>query len=306
LTSPSQASQALDQYGPLAQIVQAVPDLAGLLNTAIQQQWTPAHLQASIMATPWYQSHSDTARSLLMTQASDPAAYNQQLENARQQVQSAAGAMGRSVDANSLAVQYLMNGWSSQELQNQIGYWGGIANENGSASAPGALAGDAGRLQTHMDQVASSYGVPYSQDYLQSWVQRIQSGNDTIDGFDSAMRIRAKMQYPQYATQLDQGMTMAQIADPYMAQMAKTLEVPQSSINLSTPEVQKALSVRDPQSGAATSQSMWAFTQQLKADPRYDKTTQAKTDAYTTLAQIGKDFGFGGGTTGATTAGAAQ
>lgn len=303
MTSPDQASQALDNYGPLAQIVQAVPELSGLMSTAIQQQWTPAHLQASIMATPWYQSHSDTMRSLLMTQASDPAAFQQQLGNAKALVQQLAGQMGRTVDADNLAMQYLAQGWTQQTLQNWIGT-GGVGTEAGSTSAPGALAGDAGRLQTHMDQVATSYGVPYSQDYLKSWVLRVQTGQDTVDGFDSAMRARAKMQYPQYASQLDQGMTMTQIADPYMAQMAKTLEVPQSSITLNTPEVQKALSVRDPQSGAVTSQAMWAFTQALKADPRYDQTAQAKTDAYQTLAQVGKDFGFTGGTTGP--AGAAQ
>jgi hypothetical protein len=297
LTSPSQASQALDQYGPLAQIVQAVPDLSGLLNTAIQQQWTPAHLQASIMATPWYQQHSDTMRSLVMTAASDPAAYQQQVNNAASLVAQTAAGLGRPMSpdqARYMGYRYLSEGWSTQTLQDSIASSAAIGQEGG-----GAYAGDAGRVQTHMQQVAQSYGVPYTDQFIQDWTNKVQSGSDTIDGFDAAMKARAKMQYPQYAAQLDSGQTMTQIADPYMAQMAKTLEVPQSSITLNTPEVQKALSVRDPQSGAVTSQAMWAFTQQLKADPRYDKTVQAKTDAYATLAQIGKDWGFGGGTTGA-------
>jgi hypothetical protein len=77
------------------------------------------------------------------------------------------------------------------------------------------------------------------------------------------------------------------------------LEIPQTSVTLQDPYIQKALSQRDPKSGAVTSQPLWAFEQTLKADPRYDKTVQAKTDAYSTLTQISKDFGFSGGTTGA-------
>jgi hypothetical protein len=37
---------------------------------------------------------------------------------------------------------------------------------------------------------------------------------------------------------------------------------------------------------------MWQFTRALKDDPRYDKTTTARTDAYSVLQQVGKDFGF--------------
>ena len=47
-------------------------------------------------------------------------------------------------------------------------------------------------------------------------------------------------------------------------------------------------------SGAApVSTPLWQFQDQLRQDPRYDKTTQAVNDAYSTVAQIGKDWGFG-------------
>lgn len=306
MTTPAQASTALDEYGPLAQIVQAVPDLSSLLTSAIQNQWTPAHLQASIMATPWYQQHSDTARSLLMTAAADPGAWHQQFQSAINLIQEVAGSMGRAVDngpgVSSIAYQYLANGWTSADLQRYLGSSAAITNDGANS-----FAGQAGQIQAHLEQTAQSYGVPYTQSMLSTWANKIQSGMDTTDGFDQLMRTQAKSQFPQYAAQIDAGQTLSQIADPYMAQMAKTLEIPQSSVTLDNPAIQKALSVRDPQSGAVTSQSMWQFTQQLKNDPRYDQTTQAKTDAYSTLAQIGKDFGFNGGTGGvAAAAGAGQ
>jgi hypothetical protein len=230
-----------------------------------------------------------------MTQASDPAQYNNMLQNAENLVLQTAGQMGRQVDARLMGLRYLAYGWTQQTLQTQLAS-GGFQQGNG------AREGDAAQLNNHLAEIAQSYGVPYTQAGLDHQTTLIQQGRDSLDGWTSAMRQRAKMAYPQFATQIDAGQTMTQIADPYMAQMAKTLEVPQTQVTLNDPYIQKALSVRDPKSGAVTSQPLWAFQQTLKADPRYDKTEQAKTDAYTTLAQVGKDFGFSGGTGGTSAA----
>jgi hypothetical protein len=297
--NPQQTQQAIDTYGPMAQIINSVPALQQLMQEAVGQQWSQNQFQAKVMASPWYQQHSDTLRNLIMTQAADPAAYRQQLQNAVRQVSQTAAAMGRNMSQQAMqnmAYQYLAEGWNTQSLQDTIGW---TANATQEAGGNGAYAGQAGQIQTHLEQVARSYGVPYTDQYIADWTTRIQRGQDSTDGFDAQMRGRAKMQYPQFAAQLDAGATMTQIADPYMAQMAKTLEVPQTSVTLQDPYIQKALSQRDPKSGAVTSQPMYAFEQTLKADPRYDNTAQAKTDAYSTLAQIGKDLGLSGGTTGA-------
>jgi murein DD-endopeptidase MepM/ murein hydrolase activator NlpD len=289
---------AIDAYGPMAQIVNAVPDLKAILNSAVSQQWSAAKFTAAVQASPWYQQHSDTARNLLMTQAADPAAYQQEITNKADQISILAGQLGHTVDTTALATQALLYGWDDNQLQTQIAH-GGL-----SGAGNGALVGSAAQLSTQLEQTMTSYGVPYTQDYVNAAVNSIQQGYNTLDGYVQIARQQAKTQYPQYATQLDQGQTMVQIADPYMAQMAKTLELNQNQVTLNDPYIQKALSVRDPQSGAVTSQSMWQFTQNLKQDPRYDHTDQAKTDAYTTLAQIGKDFGFNG-TSGGTAGGSA-
>lgn len=283
------ASTAIDAYGPMAQIVNSVPELQYLIKQAVDGQWTAAHFTAQVSASPWYQSHANSVRNLIMTADADPAEYQQQLANAQNLVRQTAQQLGRTVDINGLAYQFLANGWTQQSLTSVIGSQGGIAQ-----GEAGAYLGNAAALQSHMKQVAASYGVPITNDYLNTMVGHIQSGLDSLDGFDQVIKQRAKSMFPQYAAQIDGGQTMLQVADPYMAQMAKTLELNQQSITLDNPYIQRALSVRDPQSGAVTSQSMWQFTQNLKSDPRYDHTTQAKTDAYAALAKVGHDFGFTG------------
>ena len=286
----TQVTTAINDYGPMAQIVAAVPELQGILSNALTSQMSPNAFTAAVQASKWYQTHGDAYRNLLMTQAADPATYNRTLANAVNLVNQTAAQMGRQVDANSMAYTYLINGWTPQTLQSMIGLQGGITHGDS-----GAYTGDAANLNDHMHEIATSYGVPFTQQWLDQAITQVQAGRDSIDGFTNVIRNRAKMAYPQYAAQIDAGQTMTQIADPYMAQMAKTLEIPQTEVTLNDPYIQKALSQRDPQSGAVTSQPLWAFNQTLKQDPRYDKTDQAKTDAYSTLAQVGKDFGFAAG-----------
>lgn len=280
--------QATTAYGVTADLINAIPALQGKLQEAIKGGWSQDKLNAEIAQTDWYRQHGQDVRNLLMQHATDPATYNENIANAQKLVQQVAGQYGRTVDAKSLAYQYLANGWTQQTLQDVVGHGALETNQ-------GALVGDAAQLQSHLEQTAQAYGVAYTDSYLKGFINRIQQGHDTVDGFDAVMKARAKAAYPQFADQLDGGQTLAQIADPYMATMAKTLEIPQTEVKLTDPMIRKALSVKDPKTGAMTSQPLYDFEHQLKDDPRYDKTDQAKTDAYSLLAQIGKDWGFTGG-----------
>lgn len=286
--APFDMNAALNQYGILAQVVNSIPDLRATLQDAAAKGLSPDAFTAKIAATPWYQQHSDSLRNLLFQQAADPATYSNNIGNATQLVQTLAGTMGRSVDAGSLAYSYLANGWTQTQLQTAIAQSGGFQYE-----ADGTLAGQAGQLQQTMKQAASDFGVPFTDGFVNDFINKIQLGQDTADGFTNLMKARAKAAYPQFAPQIDQGMTMTQIADPYVGQMAKTLELPQTAIEWSKdPLVQKALNSKDPKTGQPTSVPIWQFNQTLMNDPRYDHTTQAKTDAYSTLSEIGKSWGF--------------
>lgn len=282
-------NKAVAQYGVVAQIVNAIPELQTALQEAIKSQLSPDAFNAKIAATPWYKQHSQGLRDLLMLHASDPATYTQNLNTQVWKVHMAAAQMGRNVDLNSVALASMAGGWTDAELNAYIGTKGTLVHQSGTG---GALTGSAAQIESHLRQTAAAYGVPVTDKTISDSIQKIQVGHDTTDGFDALMKARAKAAFPHLATQIDAGMTVQQIADPYMATYAKTLELPQSTVTLSTPAIRKALLSQDPKTGQPTSQPLWQFEQTVKADPRYDKTDQAKTDAYSTLAQVGKDWGF--------------
>lgn len=292
MTSPNDAATTM--YGVTAELVNAIPELRDKLNQAVAGGWSQDKLNAAISETQWYKTNGQNLRNALMQMATDPATFNANVANTRALIQQTAAQMGRNVqlDGNgSMVWRYLTEGWSAENLKAQIGAQGGLQSEGFSDS----LAGDAGQLQNHLKQTARAYGVPFTDQFINDSISRIQAGQDTTDGFDSLMRARAVAAYPQFAAQIDAGQTLSQIADPYMATYAKTLEVPQTQVTLDDPLIKKALAQTDPKTGAVTSQPLWQFEQTVKKDPRYGMTDQAKTDAYSMLNKIGQDWGMTGG-----------
>lgn len=287
MTSAVNMDQAQTEYGVTANLINAIPELQSILAQAATDGWSQDKLNATVAQSPWYQQHGQSLRNLIMQQATDPGTYNENLQNAADLVSQTAQQMGRQVDPWQTAYQYLAQGWTAADLKAHIG-----ANGTGIGNATDGYVGDVAQYESHLKQIAESYGVPYTQQFIDGYVNNIQAGKDTADGFTNVMQARAKAAYPQFAEQIDAGQTMTQIADPYMATYAKTLEVPQTQVNLSDPLIKQALSATDPKTGAMQNVPLWKFEQTLKADPRYDQTDQAKTDAYSTLHQIGKDFGF--------------
>lgn len=277
---------ALNRYGWIAQLATAIPELKDTLTQAEQAGWAPDEFQRQLEGSPWWQKHADSVRQLAILQATDPATYQQNLANAANKIQLAASQMGRSVDANSLALQMLTYNWDDQQLNAVIGSKGSLQH-----GANNSLVGDAAQYTTHMKQLAADYGITATDSYLNGQLTAIQSGKNTLDGFEQSIRNQAKATFPQFAQQIDQGMTVRDIADPWISTMAKTLEVSDSTVDLNTPEVKKALTQRNAD-GSATAMPLWQFERSLKDDPRYDKTTQARTDAASVLHKVGQDFGF--------------
>jgi hypothetical protein len=278
---------ALAKYGWVGQLATSIPELRDVLTRAASAEWSPDEFQRQLEGSPWWQRNADSVRKLAITQATDPATYQQNLNNAAAKVQLYAQQMGRDgVDTNALGLQLLTNNWDDQQLQAVIGNTAHIAS-----GPDGALLGDAAQLKNHMMDVAGSYGVHANDGTINWWLYGIQSGKNSLDGWESSMRQQAKMYYPQFSTQIDAGQTVKDIASPWVQTMAKTLEISDSTITLDDPNIKKALTQRNAD-GSATAQPLWQFERQLKDDARYDKTTQARTDAYSTLAKVGRDFGF--------------
>lgn len=300
LTQPTetqaQKKAELEQgVGPLGALLTSVPELAGLLSQAITQGWSLPELQNAVTNSNWYRTHSDTVRNAIALQVSDPKTWEQNLNKEIVRVQQMELQLGVRMNHDAmaqLATQSLMvGGWDQQTLQDQVGQlW---SRTNGSNL--NVQSGQAAATGQQIRQIASDYGLPVTNYGVRFWTEKILSGQDTIDGNKQAAIAQAKTMYAPFAKQIDAGQTMRQIADPYVASMANLLELNPESINFaSDPLIKKALqgtgvtaSGQEP-----TATPLWQFEQQVRSDPRWDRTLNAKQATAQALTDLGKDWGF--------------
>jgi hypothetical protein len=285
---PLSLSDALNSYGFVGQLANAIPELKSILDQAIAGEWVPAQFQRALQDSTWWRTNADAVRQMATLQQLDPATYQQNLHNAHTKINLIAGEMGRTIDGRAVALQALLGNWDDQQIRHFIGLSGTLAGQPGE---PDALAGQAAQLQQHMRQLAQNYGVAYTDSFLTGWLRRVQSGADTLDGYESLIQARAKAQYAHLADQIDAGMTVRDIADPFIATYAQTLEVAESAVDLTDPAIQKALQTKGAD-GTWSTKPMHQFVRDLKDDPRWESTENARQEAYAMVNRLGQDWGF--------------
>lgn len=141
---------------------------------------------------------------------------------------------------------------------------------------------------------AQSMGVPMSGAMADDAINTINdpTNNLTLQDYKNQYLNLAKSKYSGFSDLLDKGMTMSQIADPYVQQMASTLEIDPNSIDFTKDAtIQKALGATMTPGGTTQAMPLWQYEQELRSDPRWQYTNNAR-DTVTGIAHgILKDFG---------------
>lgn len=286
----------------------SVPEIAGLIKTAAAQGWDTTRFADALQATAWWKTNSDSARSAIALKASDPAQYNQQVAQAKAHISAMALQLGVKLTPAQLSAQVtadVFQGLDDSALQQNLAgmYKTGAGTGNGTSAD----------VAQNLRQLAASYGIPVTQSWIDNFTHvALTTGDTTLTQATRSLIATAKSTYPSLATQLDSGMTVDQIAEPYKAAMSQTLEIPETAIKLTDPTIQKALSNPQPTAPSGTGGSgtgasnpakptaapgatvmpLYQFNDTLRADPRWGKTDNAKQTAYSLVAGLGKEFGL--------------
>lgn len=287
---PLSLQDALNSYGFVGTLANAIPELRGILSQAITDEWVPEQFNRAVQDSGWYKRYADSQRQLQALRATDPATYAQNVKNATSKINLMMQQMGLGPrpagNVQQIALIMLNSNFDDQQIRNYLATSVGL--RHGEA---GALTGEASQYEAHVREVATNYGVPITDKWVGDQVSFILAGRNSTDGVEAILRARAKAAFPHLAAQIDSGMTVRDVADPYIANMAKTLELDEAAIKLADPSIQKALAVKGAD-GAQATKPMWEFVRDLKSDPRWDKTDNAKQEAYGVLNQLGSAFGF--------------
>lgn len=261
------------------------PQLKDLLKQAVENDWSPDRLKMAIMNTPWYRTHAQSVRDYLALKASDPATFTAQLKQKMEDIKQLADQMGAVVDVDHIyriADDAMRLGLDDNQIRVMLGSFVNLAESGGQAAT---------NVQS-MRQYAEQMGVNLSPTTLQQYEILMAQGRTNMDTFMRDVRELAKSTYPGFAKQIDAGLTMQNIADPYIQSMASLLELNPATITLSDPTIRKALTGTRNPDGSVQVPTLFDFEQQLRQDPRWQYTKNAHDAAYSMLRTIGQTWGF--------------
>lgn len=287
-------------YGWSLAVLRSAPELSKLFDRAIAGGYNQARFVAELRNTKWYRSRGESVRQATVLAKADPAEYTRRIKQAAAMVADQYYAMtGRRMGgptAAHLGKNAFMFGFNDAEVRDMV------ANTVSSATLmKGGIGGTLGEAERQLRQAADDYGIDVSDTWIKNNINNIAWQNTDVTAEIGKLRQLAKSKYAAFADQIDQGVTVKDIAEPYRQLMAKTLEVSDKSVRLNDRAIQTALLYKPvdeagkPTSKVPTGMPLWQFEQQLKNDPRWKATKGAQDSVMSAGRQVLQDLGFLGG-----------
>ena len=274
-------------YGWAHGFLNSNPELKKKFEEAVDGTWPPQKFQAEIRDTKWWKETSETRRQAQVTQKTDPATWNAQLEAAIIQVRQLAAETGAAIPASKLskiAKSVLETGMDEAQLRYAIGGYVDFTSK-------GTLKGEAGMHEYTMKQYAYNMGIKLDDQMIKNQAARVVRKVATTEDFESEVRGQAKSMFPAYEQQIDAGSTLRDIASPYMSLMSEELQIPDNAIDVMDPMIKKALNGLDA-NGKPGGVSLFDFQNQLRGDARWSKTSNAQDAVMQTGLRVLEDMGL--------------
>ena len=291
LQSPN-AKALNENYGLSAAFLESDPELADLYSQAVANTWSTDQFQAALMGTNWWANNSDTARKMLALKSTDPATYNKQVGEKVTELTELASKMGvhLSVESmNTLAQLALTTNMNNAQVD-------GYLSKYLELNKQGHFLGYAGQVELGVREYARDMGVPITDDYVNNAVKGIIAGTDSLQARRAHIQTLAEDAFPQYAQQIKEGMTVGAIAAPYLATQAKLWELDPNKLDLFDPTLRSALTkihtTSPDKPGEPMNVPLYQFEQQLRQDPRWLKTNNARESVSATARQVLSDMGL--------------
>lgn len=280
--------QLRSEYPTVAALVSSVPELQNIYNQAVSGTWSTDKFIAAIQNSHWWSATSSTARQAFATMKSDPATWNQNIDNLQAQMTSTAAQLGVTLtpqQAQQIALDAITNGYDQNTA---------VLDQKMSAFLKPAsgnhFGGQAGSYEDQIRQSMMDLGVFMPENQLDTQIQQIVAGKQSVQGVTAQLRTQASAMYPAYSNQINSGMNLSDIASPYVQRAQQLLEQGPGSVNIQTPMIKSALQYT--QNGAPSAMPMYDFEKQVRQDPRWLSTDNAQDAFMSNAHQVLTNFGF--------------
>lgn len=291
-SSPSTAEARLSpeelasEYGWSYSFLNSVPDLKKLFSNYVAENWSQQKFTAELKNTNWWKENSSSMREVAAQKVTDPATYSANLNAAKIQVQQLAAEMGAIIPPGkltSIAEQTMTLNLQEDGIRNILGGYIKFVD--------GTLTGSAGMYEDTIKKYAASQGVTLDDQAIKNQAALIGRKLATASDFQEQIKQQAISAYPAYKTQLDSGVTMQDIAQPYIQTMAQQLEINPNTLTVNDPLIKQALNGTN-SDGKPTGMDQTTFMGRVRSDPRWAQTQGAQDDVMKVGNSVLKSMGL--------------
>jgi hypothetical protein len=151
--------------------------------------------------------------------------------------------------------------------------------------------GPSGKYFVALKNVAARNGIMLSDSAATDYANGIVAGKIDEDTAYNTIRESAAEAFPALADKIKAGIDLKTLADPYIQSMSSILEIPDTGIDMFDPKIRNAMAYTLPD-GKIGTRSIYEFERELRKDPRWQYTDNARNDAASIATTVLKDFGF--------------
>ena len=191
---------------------------------------------------------------------------------------------GIKLDPNDKAVRDMLEAaYDNAETDNQVDIKA-LALNSGKVIG-GAVGGSIADLRAY----AKAFGIKYTDADYNRWSSEIFSGTTTANDIQSKIRQDSASAFPVYADKILSGTSVDSIGSAFKSSFVNILEQDADSVDYTEPVLRKALQYT--QDGKPAVMPVWMFEQELRKDPRWQYTNNARESVYNAIYQVGTDMG---------------
>jgi len=287
--TPSMADLA-GRYGFVEAFFNSDPELKKLIEQAQKNNWTVEQFQGRFMDTKWYRSRQASVRTWADLKTRDPKEAEKKIHDRTLELKNQLSQFGISIsdkEIRAMAEKSLEFAWTATEMRNVLASM--------VTYVPGQMGGTPAALEMQIQALANEYGIDLTDKQAMDYVQGMLTERYTEDNLRDFLRDMAKSKYAGMASFLDRGMTVREVATPYITSYAQLFEVDPDSVDLRDSLIQQALQGAPAAPGQLPQmQSLYQFERALRRDSRWLRTKNARDSLVNAGMGILKDWGLVG------------
>jgi len=270
------------------------PEITDMIRKAVKEKWYKnpdngfAKMESAIRNTNYYKTTAASARQFDQLAPADQQA---RIDAAGVDIRNFLGTTAiKESDLNTIVRDAARLNLQGQVLQNYV-YSQSLVRDTEGQYRLGETAGMilAGGRASQLRQKAREYFTNVTD----AEVEQYLTGQKTDEDFNNLFKARAKAQMPHLSGQIDQNLTLEQIAADYKALASSLLEKNETDIDMTEPRFMEAMSYTDP-NGNTRQMNRAEWARKLKTDRQYGwQYTQSAVNQARSIARS-MVRGFGG------------